>query len=596
MRDHAKYCSWINTAGTVVFILFSYWMTAIVRADMLFRGQELSLFQFSSSFFADKMTQPAGFLEYAGRFLTQFFYYPWLGGLIFTGMLCLLAWMVYKAFGIDKNNALVSFLPSAALLLFVTQFDYTIYIVKYSDIFYMNLLGTMAALIPVMLCRTMHNRNCVVAVLLFMVAGYPLFGFYALLGVITAAVCKRNKAVTATSIIAAATVPLAYHCIYHDCALKFMYIYGFPFRALGTSVYLWIPLFADYLFIILLPALRGRLGVNVLRISQKAAIPLCIALVLTFSYRDSSFRKQLAIERAIHNGNWNKVLEISSVPCKEQSRLICLYRNIALSQKGVMLDEMFKYPYETSSTLNTKNKRATYTEIGSTIIPFYYGLANNCYRWNMESLVNNGACVSYYKNMLLCSVLSGERQLSQRYARQLSSTLFYKKWADRYIAYAFDGKLFAKDKTLNKVKALNTFDNVLGEDDVTMESTILFHYLETEPESLAQIEMSMGIALITKSNSDFWYCFEKYANNAAVLPRHVQEAALMFGMFQDFDMEQIERMCNRDVIKRFEQFTDLVREYGNTGMSQEKVGRIAEKNFGDTYWYYYQFVNGEITN
>lgn len=596
MRDHAKYCSWINTAGTVVFILFSYWMTAIVRADMLFRGQELSLFQFSSSFFADKMTQPAGFLEYAGRFLTQFFYYPWLGGLIFTGMLCLLAWMVYKAFGIDKNNALVSFLPSAALLLFVTQFDYTIYIIKHSEIFYSHILGTMAALIPVWLCRNKNNKFCIATIVLYIIAGYPLFGFYSLLGTIIAAVRGKNTAVTATSIIAAATVPLAYHCIYHDCALKFMYIYGFPFRALGTSVYLWIPLFANYVFITLLPLISGVTNFKTQKILQPLAIPLCIALVVTFSYKDSSFRKQLAIERAIHNDNWDLVLEKSSKPCKEQSRLICLYRNIALFQKGVLLDEMFKYPYETSSTLNTKNKRATYTEIGSTIIPFYYGLVNNCYRWNMESLVNNGACVSYYKNMLLCSVLSGERQLSQRYARQLSSTLFYKKWADRYIAYAFDGKLFAKDKTLNKVKALNTFDNVLGEDDVTMESTILFHYLETEPESLAQIEMSMGIALITKSNSDFWYCFEKYANNATVLPRHVQEAALMFGMFQDFDMEQIERMCNRDVIKRFEQFTDLVREYGNTGMSQEKVGRIAEKNFGDTYWYYYQFVNGEITN
>lgn len=596
MRDHAKYCSWINTAGAVVFILFSYWMTAIVRADMLFRGQELSLFQFSSSFFADKMTQPAGFLEYAGRFLTQFFYYPWLGGLIFTGMLCLLAWMVHKAFCLNKEQALLSFLPPAALLLFVTQFDYTIYIVKYSEIFYSHILGTMAALIPVWLCRNKNNKFCIATIVLYIIAGYPLFGFYSLLGTIIAAVRGKNTAVTATSIIAAATVPLAYSIIYHDCALRFMHIYGFPFRALGTSVYLWIPLFANYVFITLLPLISGVTNFKTQKILQPLAIPLCIALVLTFSYRDSSFRKQLAIERAIHNGNWNKVLEISSVPCKEQSRLICLYRNIALFQKGVLLDEMFKYPYETSSTLNTKNKRATYTEIGSTIIPFYYGLANNCYRWNMESLVNNGACVSYYKNMLLCSVLSGERQLSQRYARQLSSTLFYKKWADRYIAYAFDGKLFAKDKTLNKVKALNTFDNVLGEDDVTMESTILFHYLETEPETQSQIEMAMAIALITKSDKDFWYCFNQYVQNAETLPTHVQEALLMFGMFQDMDMEQIESLCNKDIVKRFEQFADFIEQYGNSGMSQEKIGNMAKKNFGNTYWYYYQFIDSAITN
>ena len=56
-------------------------LLATYNSEYLFRVQELSLFLPTTLFWNEQMAVPGGFLAYLGTFLTQFFYYPWLGTL-----------------------------------------------------------------------------------------------------------------------------------------------------------------------------------------------------------------------------------------------------------------------------------------------------------------------------------------------------------------------------------------------------------------------------------------------------------------------------------------------------------------------------------
>jgi hypothetical protein len=68
--------TWINITGSLLFALYSFWFLGIHKADLMFRLQELTLFLFDKTFFYEHLQSPGGLLEYAGKFLTQFFYYP----------------------------------------------------------------------------------------------------------------------------------------------------------------------------------------------------------------------------------------------------------------------------------------------------------------------------------------------------------------------------------------------------------------------------------------------------------------------------------------------------------------------------------------
>lgn len=100
------------------------------EGDFLWKAQELNLFQHTSLFFKQQMVVPGGMLTYVGTFLTQFFYYPWLGVLMLMGCWLLLMWMISRAFLLPKTWALLMFVPVSLLLLTFMDMGYWIYILK----------------------------------------------------------------------------------------------------------------------------------------------------------------------------------------------------------------------------------------------------------------------------------------------------------------------------------------------------------------------------------------------------------------------------------------------------------------------------------
>ena len=76
------------------FIPITTWMATLVvvagalllfENDLLWKLQEQNLFLDTSLFFNEQMVVPGGLLSWMGTYLTQFFFYPWLG----TLLLCL---------------------------------------------------------------------------------------------------------------------------------------------------------------------------------------------------------------------------------------------------------------------------------------------------------------------------------------------------------------------------------------------------------------------------------------------------------------------------------------------------------------------------
>jgi hypothetical protein len=105
------------------------------------------------------------------------------------------------------------------------------------------------------------------------------------------------------------------------------------------------------------------------------------------------------------------------------------------------------------------------------------------------------------------------------------------------------------------------------------------------------LEASMGAIMTLKASKDFWNKVMIYPNNKMKMPKHIQEAALLFAHIDKKTINTAELGIDPFIIKRFNQFT-----YTMETCSDNELKSVLKKSFGDTYWKYYFTVEKMQTN
>ena len=171
-----------NWKPLACFAVLSLALLAGFKADLLYHMEQYSLFGSGREFLASFFEQPGGLLALAGAFLTQFCHFPLLGALLLTALLCLLALVVAKTFGLEGRNEWLAYIPSLFLVLFVTRLDYSIYLQKTYGLVYSQALGFLATTALVFLYKRSirGKKESWLFPALVVIVGYPLIGAYAL--------------------------------------------------------------------------------------------------------------------------------------------------------------------------------------------------------------------------------------------------------------------------------------------------------------------------------------------------------------------------------------------------------------------------------
>ena len=88
--------------------------------------EQFQLFLFTPDYWMDKCAHPGGFGEYVAEFLTQFYYYKWVGALVVTALLLIVQVLVRlltlhlgRLKGVALDWYYVSYLPSLAAWVFL---------------------------------------------------------------------------------------------------------------------------------------------------------------------------------------------------------------------------------------------------------------------------------------------------------------------------------------------------------------------------------------------------------------------------------------------------------------------------------------------
>jgi hypothetical protein len=592
----------INSIPVILFTFLSLYLTILHNREYLIKLQDLSFFLPTKMFFLEKVNTPGGFLSYLGLFFTQFFYYPWLGSLMFIFFLYVVQFLTTKAFKLNQKQFPLSFIPSLLLLLVLSQLGYYIYILYSNGYIFSNLFGIIIVLGAFWIYRNIDKSNLrLLFSLLFILFFFHLVGFYSLLTVLLFVIFelvtikkinrKNNFIVIIISLIFSFGIPFFYwRFFYLISVFPNLYISPLPRFGITVDFILWLPFFALVVFLICavfnyLPITKPQRTHWLFSYIPAFIFLLTIILVYLFSHDDENFRVELAMERAIFKNDWKKVLSLSRNLKGEPTRLIVMDTYLALRKLNIAGDKMFTYK-NGFKQFNTR-KPVLQMEVAGKLFYFQYGKANYCYRWCMEDMINNGMKIENLKYFVKSCLLNKEISLARKYNDVLLKTLFHKSWAKKYQKFIENPEEISTDPEFKEILPLFDPINKLYADKMNrLEDFLTYSFAFVNFGSPEVIELSLQCNLELKNSKGFWPCFAYYVSAHSRIPVHYQEAALLFSYLEgNVDVSKIK--FDSGVLNNFKKFVDMMKLYSQS--SKEKLKPIFNKNFSDTYYYYYFF-------
>lgn len=588
----------------LLFAVVVWGLLNLFEQEFLFRVQELSLWLPTKVYFDERMLVPGGLMSYIACFLTQFFYYPMLGSLIYVALLLVVQWLTIKVFQIPACHALLALIPGVLIVCCSMEAGYWIFQIKTQGYFFSMLVGFLFALSVMRLYQLVKGWWRYVVVVAIAAMGYPFFGFYASLALVGIALwtLRENEEgrgmVALLCVAAAVTTPILYYSVYEQTRFVDMFTVGMPaFEFSKRDVFTWIPYILLYLFPLVMPFVplkRSEEGVakKVLLMENVALMALIVALGLVFWYRDPNFRAEIKMNHAMERLEWRKALDIAKAQKQTPTRLIVLNKNLALLKLGKAGDEMFHYLDGGEAPDSPLQIRLM--QVGGKMLYYHYARMNFCYRWCLEDAVEYGWKVDYLKYMVRTSLISGEPALAQKYINTLKKTLFYRGWAEKYEKMVGDPSLIAKDREMASILPLYQYEDQLDGDNSLVEIYLLNYFAHSYSDLSTPMfdEAALMCALTLKDIPTFWNCFFRYANSHKTdrMPTHYQEAALLYGNLEK-NVDISKMPFDKTVKMRFQDFMRFAQKHAVENVERDpEAKKLFYDRYGNTFWYFYFFI------
>ncbi len=610
VQNIVRFTPWISVAA---FALLAWVMLVVKNSDYLFTVQERSLFMDTEVFFDERMAVPQGWLQWMGCYLTQFFYYPMLGSAMLIGIWLLTFYVMKRAFAISDKWSSLLLIPLVAMLCSVIDLGYWMYYIKMPGYWFTESLGLLFTVLAVWIYRDLMTNKWakLIWIAVWTFGGYPLFGWFALLGTLLMMVLdfKQGKfIVPIAGVISIIASPILWYQHYTAIRIEDIYFAGFPMFN-SDKVYSWLPSmpFVVMAVALLVLAILGKSPVPSTpphsaqddKHNKSTVITLVIIIVggtwITnmANFDNYNYHAEMRMYRAVDEQRWNDVLkELADVP-GDNTRQMVLMKNIALMNTRDIGDKMFKYNNMGEPPYVYDSLHVHLVQTAGSMVYYQHGKANFAYRWNVENGVEFGYKVDDLKLMVRCAIVSGEPQLALKYINMLKRTSFHKEWAEHYEKIVLEKQDINMLPEFHNIMKLRTFSNMADGDQGLCEMYLINYFSNTmNKDSRLMQEMTLVYAMVQKDIQLFWPRFFLYAtlNANAQMPIHYQEAAYLYGTLEPGTVDLKKMPFDKERINnRYSQFNQISQSYLRQGLNTEQIGELMKPMFGDTFWWFYYF-------
>lgn len=607
----------------LVFALLSWYFLMMRNADVLYMQQMRSLFNDTSVFFQQCNAVPAGFLQWAGCYFTQLFYYPALGSGVLILMWIAIFFLLKKAFLTSSTQHLTPLLLIPLVCLLVSEIDlgYWIYYHKNHGYCFSQTIGLLSASLLVCLFRSATSIKfkfgTIIASLLgavLLVGLYYYIGVYAMaaaaaLGIIM--LLERRWTSGAFYVIAAIATPFLFRHLSDTMRSEQFFTAGLPVFESGniTNTSLSIPFWIALLMLILFPILN-KVGERIKNVKAANIISSLLLVAVTgFSfgvledadYDDENYHAECKAYRDIDNMEWEDALYTIRQIQGTLTRQLIVFKNIALFNTGNIGYCMYDYDNKGMTPTPSDSLIVHMANTASPIIYLHHGMTNYAYHYCMEIQVEYGFNITELKVMALSSIINGEKKLAQKYLNILSRTMFHKKWAEHYLPLARNPKEIGKYPELAKINELHSYmSNNIDSDEGVCENYIINYFSDTYTNASKYLqEMCLAYSVISNNIQKFWrqYILYLQLHKGEKIPDLYQQAAYFYLDMvptSSPDPKAYNMQFDQKIIDRYNQFDQISQSLLKNGFSKESIARQTEAEFGDTFWWTYYFNNGGV--
>jgi hypothetical protein len=323
-----------------------------------------------------------------------------------------------------------------------------------------------------------------------------------------------------------------------------------------------------------------------------ALLGVALLTVMGCSYWDRGFHTVLAMERAVSEQDWDKVLKLARKE-RDPNRIHVLYRDVALYQKGSLTEKMFQYP-DGDAPLHT---RAPFPISNICAVPVLYhcGMINSCDRLAMEHSSTFCKTIHYYKYQAKTALVSGEYELARKYLDMVDANWFEGKWVRRYRAFLDNPALMEADPEFRRLRPLLQDTPAEFEASGPLQEMLYAHFANPDYVNESVFEWQAASYLIQKDGDRTLDClFNRLEQNPdAPVGTALAEGAALFGSeMGDPDLMRALASVLADKTSMLRRFSQFGADANNArDLDSKKTQEWFAARYKGTFWYYYLFVD-----
>ena len=369
------------------------------------------------------------------------------------------------------------------------------------------------------------------------------------------------------------------------------------------------------LFIVLASCISKQLlhALHILKPGRPTNIAIPIALCATFTaisftvgtwkldnhkssflttLTDKNFHHEMRMYRALDEFQFEDVISEMQACQDEPTRLMVVYKNIALMHTG-RIHDMFKTKNHGVKPNVSDSLTIRTSLLGGSLIYYHFGQINYAYRWAMENSVQYGQSFKSLKMLARCAILNKEFDVAIKYLAMLKNSLFHREWAKAREAWVASSTLLIQSKEFQTLSPLFNEDiDRRDHDEGLCEKFILEHFSDlTQAQSPLLEDVIMCTSLWYQDAYAFCVHFHDYVNNhpGQPIPALYQEAAILLGTAESSPITLDRFKFDTPVSTKYNQFVRDYNQLLQSGIDNEEMGRRLKGLYGDTYWWYYYF-------
>ncbi|MDR0429048.1 MAG: DUF6057 family protein [Tannerellaceae bacterium] len=543
--------------------------------------EQYSLFLLTGDYFIGLLRQPGGVTEYITSFVTQFFCFPFFAAVF----LALFLSGIGGLFGLFLRRCGIQVPVVVAVL---PVFLFWLYPVESVASVLAVFFGVLSAVVY-SYCGRWAPR-CVVGVLIvlvvYLVAAPAHLLAAVLIGVYEFCVGRsgRRFGVVAGMLTWAVVLPvIAMRTIYvipvrEAFFSKHLYHPEYPLPASFWYIWCSFPLMALAAY-----ALRKR-G----RLFKKEGVDFVVLLLLLLIvmggfivYKRHPLEQAYRYDWYARQQQWDRIVRHAGEhPARDKDALV--YVNLAYGHEGRLNEALMRYPQVGEEGFIPHDPKTRLGLIEASEVSWLVNHINAAQRFAFVGVLSSERCVQprLMKRLVEACLVNEEYEAAGKYIKILEKTLFYRSWAKEQRAFFNPEKAAGADWIVEKRRYSPVTDNA---HDVTIAlPSALAFLIDDHPDNRRAFEYGMGYLLIYKDLGAFMYYMNQMKERGERFPVLYQEAICIFYAAMEKNPEAFASFgIDPEVYQRFQGY-----------LSQHRTlsPALLAKQYGDTYYYYAQFV------